>query len=148
MEQVHEFNTSEHDPPSTVASSYSNAFVAVGFKSGFFRVFEMTDRKMIHENMVYESTVMAISFSQNGKFMAVFFKNGKIVIINTELDFTPIKNIDYEFPNGNYFSLDFSPDGGMIANISSNANTITVWETKNFSLKHYCDFTGEVITKI
>lgn len=80
--------------------------------------------------------------------MAVFFKNGKIVIVNTELDFTPIKNIDYEFPNGNYFSLDFSPDGAMIANISSNANTITVWETRNFSLKHYCDFTGEVITKI
>ena len=80
--------------------------------------------------------------------MAVFFKNAKIVIINTELDFTPIKNIDYEFPNGNYFSLDFSPDGGLVANISSNANTVTVWETKNFSLKHYCDFTGEVISKI
>ena len=63
MEQVHEFNTSEHDPPSTVAASQKNAFVAVGFKSGFFRVFDMTDRKMVHENMIYESTVMSISFS-------------------------------------------------------------------------------------
>lgn len=91
---------------------------------------------------------MDISFSQNGKFLAVFFKNAKIVIINIEFDFTPVKNIDYEFPNGNYFSVDFSPDGGLLANISSNANTVTVWETKNFSLRHYCDFTGEVISKL
>lgn len=40
--------------------------------------------------------------------MAVFFKNAKIVIINTELEFIPVKNIDYEFPNANYFSVDFS----------------------------------------
>ena len=148
MEQIHEFNTSEHDPPSTLAASQINTYVSVGFKSGFFRVFDMKDQKMVHENMIYESTVMSLSFSQNGKFMAVFFKNAKIVIINTELEFTPVKNIDYEFPNGNYFSVDFSPDGSLLANISSNANTITVWETKNFSLKHYCDFTGEIISKL
>jgi len=148
MEQIHEFNTSEHDPPTTVSSSRHSPLVAVGFKSGFFRVFDMNEKKMLHENMVFESAVTAISFSKNGKFMAVFFKNGKIVITNVEFDFTPVKNIDYEFPNGNYFSLDFSPDGTMLANISSNANTITVWETKNFSLKHYFDFTGEIISKL
>jgi WD40 repeat protein len=148
MEQVHEFNTSEHDPPTAVASSSKNAFVAVGFKSGFLRVFDMTERKMIHETMVFESCIMDISFAKNGKFMAVFFKNGRIVIMNVEFDFTPVKNIDYEFPNGNYFSVDFSPDGCLLANISSNANTITVWETKNFSLRHYCDFTGEIISKL
>ena len=148
MEQIHEFNTSEHDPPTTVSSSRHSPLVAVGFKSGFFRVFDMNEKKILHENMVFESAVTAISFSKNGKFMAVFFKNGKIVITNVEFDFTPVKNIDYEFPNGNYFSLDFSPDGTMLANISSNANTITVWETKNFSLKHYCDFTGEIISKL
>lgn len=108
----------------------------------------MSERMMVHENMVFESTVMTINFAQNGKFMAVFYKNSKIVIINSELDFIPVKNIDYEFPNSNYFSLDFSHDGSLLANISSNANTITVWETKNFSLKHYCDFTGEVISKL
>jgi len=148
MEQVHEFNTSEHDPPTAVASSSKNAFVAVGFKSGFLRVFDMTERKMIHETMVFESCIMDISFAKNGKFMAVFFKNGRIVIMNVEFDFIPVQNIDYEFPNGNYFSVDFSPDGCLLANISSNANTITVWETKNFSLRHYCDFTGEIISKL
>ena len=148
MEQVHEFNTSEHDPPTAVASSSTNSYVAVGFKSGFFRVFDMSERKMIHETMVFDSCVMDISFAKNGKFMSVFFKNGRIVIINVEFDFTPVKNIDYEFPNGNYFSLDFSPDGSLLANISSNANTITVWETKNFSLRYYSDFTGEIISKL
>lgn len=35
-----------------------------------------------------------------------------------------------------------------MANISSNANNITVWETKNFSLKFHLDLTGDIIQKI
>ena len=54
MEQVHEFNTSEQDPPTTVASSRKDALVAVGFKSGFLRVFDMKERKMVHESMVFD----------------------------------------------------------------------------------------------
>jgi hypothetical protein len=63
--------------------------------------------------------------------MAIYYKIGKIVIINKERpgEFLPIKNIDWELPNTNYHSLTFSPDSGLLANISSNANTITVWET-------------------
>ena len=59
-----------------------------------------------------------------------------------------MKNIDYEFPNAHYHSLSFSSDGSLLANISSNANTVTIWETNNFSLKYYVDMTGEVISKI
>lgn len=81
--------------------------------------------------------------------MATFFKNGKIVIFNLDNgEYTAVKNIDYEFPNANYFSLDFSPDDHYLANISSNANIITVWETRNFSLRWYIDLTGEVISKV
>ena len=36
----------------------------------------------------------------------------------------------------------------MLANISSNANTITVWETSNFSLRYHLDVTGDIISKI
>jgi WD40 repeat protein len=35
-----------------------------------------------------------------------------------------------------------------LANISSNANTITVWETRNFSLRYHLDVTGDIISKI
>ena len=35
-----------------------------------------------------------------------------------------------------------------MANISSNANNITIWETKNFSLKFHLDLTGDIISKI
>ena len=99
--------------------------------------------------MIFQSALMDISFSPLGKFMAIFFKNGKIVIFNLENEeYTPVKNIDYEFPNANYFSLDFSPDDYYLANISSNANIITVWETRNFSLRWYIDLTGEVISKV
>jgi WD40 repeat protein len=59
-----------------------------------------------------------------------------------------VKNIDYEFPNDNYFSVSFSPDDKYLANISSNANNVTVWETKNFSLKFHLDLTGDIVSKV
>lgn len=59
-----------------------------------------------------------------------------------------MKTIDYEFPNDNYFCLSFSSNGKYLANISSNANTVTIWETRNFSLKFHLDLTGEIISKI
>jgi WD40 repeat protein len=80
--------------------------------------------------------------------MGVFFKNAKIVVFNIEQEPKPVKNIDYEFPNSENFSLAFSPDGAYLANISSNANTITIWETRNFSLRWYLDQTGDTITKV
>jgi len=93
---------------------------------------------------------MDIEFSLDNRFMAVFFKNGTIVIINKERpgEFLPVKNIDYELPNSNYCSLSFSVDSKLLANISSNANTITVWETRNFSLRYHLDLTGDIISKI
>ena len=39
LEQIHEFNTSPEDPPTKVASSKTEAVVAVGFKSGLLRLF-------------------------------------------------------------------------------------------------------------
>jgi WD40 repeat protein len=81
--------------------------------------------------------------------MAVFYKNAKIVIFNIEGgEMKPVKNIDYEFPNTSNFSLTFSPDGAYLANISSNANIVTIWETRNFGLRWYIDLTGEIISKI
>ena len=149
MEQIHEFNTSDIDPPTSVKSSQRDQTVAVGFKSGFLRIFNIEEKKMIHETMIFQSPVMDIAFSPQGKFMSTFFKNGKIVIFKLDGDqFIPVKNIDYEFPNANYFSLDFSPDDAYLANISSNANIITIWETRNFSLRWYIDLTGEIISKI
>ena len=48
----------------------------------------------------------------------------------------------------NHHSLDFSQDSSLLANISSNANLITVWETRNFSLKYDLDLTGDTIKKL
>ena len=78
----------------------------------------------------------------------MFYRCCRIVIFSVEKGYQPVKNIDYEFPNENYFSLSFSPDGRLLANISSNANNITVWETKNFSLKYHLDLTGDIVSKV
>jgi len=139
------------DPPTKIVSSEYDDTIAVGFKSGFLRLFALggPDKQMTHESMIFESAVMDISFSKCGKFCAAFYKVGKIVIFNTEQgDCRPVKNIDYDYPNSDYFSLDFSPRSSYLANISSNANTITIWETKNFSLRWMADLTGDIITKI
>ena len=115
------------------------------------RVLNIEIKQVVHETMIFESPVMDLVFSGEGKFMASFFKNGKIVIFKINLDeneYLPVKNIDYEFPNAHYHSISFSADGSLLANISSNANTVTIWETKNFSLKYSLDLTGEVISKI
>ena len=139
------------DPPISIASSQKFPLAAVGFKSGFLRVFNLERRQVVHETMVFESSVMDIVFSPQGKYMAAFFRNAKVVIfkIDPDLDeYIPVKNIDYEFPNPNYFSIDFSPNDALLANISSNANTITVWETRNFSLRCHIDLTGDIILKL
>ena len=70
------------------------------------------------------------------------------MIFNIDKGYQPVKTIDYDFANNYYCSMSFSKDGKYLANISSNANTITVWETKNFSLKFHLDLTGEIISKI
>ena len=86
MEQVHEFNTSPMDPPISIASSQKFPLAAVGFKSGFLRVFNLERRQVVHETMVFESSVMDIVFSPQGKYMAAFFKNAKVVIFKIDPD--------------------------------------------------------------
>jgi hypothetical protein len=92
---------------------------------------DLGEMKIIHETLLFQSPVVDIEFSSDNKFMGVFYKVGKIVIINKEREgeFLPVKNIDYELPNPNFCSLSFAPDSSMLANVSSNANTITIWET-------------------
>ena len=166
LEQIHEFNTSPEDPPTKVASSKTEAVVAVGFKSGLLRLFSIAgdDKKVTYEHLgrfdrrsgsnepstqIFSEAPAAVTDIQfSDKFMAVFYKNAKIVIFNVELEPNPVKLIDYEFPNSKNFSLAFSPNGAYLANISSNANTITIWETRSFSLKWYIDLTGDTIAKL
>jgi len=133
-----------------IKSEDSDTLVAIGFKSGFLRILDLDQMKIVFETMLFQSPVMDIEFSLDNRFMAVFFKSGKIVIMNKERpgEFLPVKNIDYEMPNSNYCSLAFSADSTLLANISSNANTITVWETRNFSLRYYLDLTGDTISKL
>ncbi len=94
------------------------------------------------ETLIYESPVRDVSFSKNVKFLAAICENSRIIVFDVLNNYNPIKVLDYDFPNSNYFSIDFSPDGKYLANISTNANTITVWETDNFSLKFKIDLTG------
>ena len=151
LDQVHEFTTALTDPPTKIVASTYDDTVAVGFKSGFLRLFQLSgaEKSMTHETMIFESPVMDIAFSRDGKFLAAFHRSARIVIFNTEQGgFAPVKNIDYDYPNSDFFSLDFSPCGSYLANISSNANTITIWETKNFSLRWHVDLTGDILTKI
>ena len=74
MEQINEF-ISENDKPIRVVSQNqgllwegikaedSDTLVAIGFMSGFLRVVDLEQMKIIHETMLFQSPVMDICFS-------------------------------------------------------------------------------------
>jgi len=103
--------------------------------------------EVVYETLLIQSPVMDVDFSKDNRFMSVFFKSGQIVIVNKARPgvFQPVKNIEFEMPSYNYCSLSFSPDSSLMANIGSNANQVTVWETRNFSLRYSLDLTGDTI---
>lgn len=81
--------------------------------------------------------------------MSSVYRNGKIIIFNIERgDCKPVNNKEIESPHPIYSGLDFSADGAYLANIGTNANFVTIWENKNFSLRWLIDLTGDTITKI
>lgn len=150
MEVVTEFTTN-NDVALKLTTSQSDSTMAIGFKSGFIRIFDLSfenSGKLMAETMIFEAPVMDLQYSPDNKYLAVFYKTCRIVIFSIEKGYQPVKSIDYEFPNENYFSLSFSPDSKYLANISSNANNVTVWETKNFSLKFHVDLTGDIVSRI
>jgi WD40 repeat protein len=100
--------------------------------------------------MLFEAAVMDVQFTQTVKFMGVFYRNSKLVIFNMEdSQAVPIKNIDFEFPLGRTsYSLAFSADSKFIAHVSSNANTVQVWEMKSLEPKWTVDLIGDTVTKV
>lgn len=145
--QLYEFIT-DNDFPEVVCCHPGEPYLAVGYKSGFVRIFDSILSKVIYENMVFESWIKDLRFSSDGRLLASISENSRIVIHDAEKEFIPIKTIDYDFPNNNYFSLDFSKEGNLMANISTNANTITIWETINFTLRYEIDLTGNLLYKL
>ena len=67
-----------------IKSEDTDTLVAIGFKSGFLRILDLNEMKIVHETLLFQSPVMAIEFSLDNRFMAEFFRSGKIVIINKE----------------------------------------------------------------
>ena len=145
--QLYEFVT-DNDFPEIVACHPLEPYLSVGYKSGMVRVFDSVLSKLIYENMIFESSIKDLKFSKEGRLLASIHENSRIVIFDVEKDFAPIKTFDYDFPNNNYFSIDFSNEGNLMANISTNANTITIWETINFTLRYEIDLTGNLLYKL
>jgi hypothetical protein len=46
-----------------VTSSYIDSCFAVGFKSGFVRIFDALEGKLVAETMIYDSPIMDIQYS-------------------------------------------------------------------------------------
>lgn len=65
LDQIHEFNTAPSDPPTKITSCNHDDTVAVGFKSGFLRIFNLAgpEKRIQHEVMVFESAVRDIQFT-------------------------------------------------------------------------------------
>ena len=56
MDVDHEFTTA-NDLPIHLATSPVDSTVAVGYRSGFLRIFDLSEGKLVAETMIYESPV-------------------------------------------------------------------------------------------
>lgn len=52
--------TVANDIPIKVASNNGDCMIAVGFKSGFVRVFDLEQNKLFTETMIFESPIMDV----------------------------------------------------------------------------------------
>lgn len=57
---VEEEFTTENDTPTRIATNQADSMVAIGFKSGFVRVFDLQQNKLHFETMIFESPIMDI----------------------------------------------------------------------------------------
>jgi WD40 repeat protein len=86
MDVVTEFTTS-NDVALKLTTSSVDSTVAIGFKSGFIRIFDLSfenSGKLIAETMIFEAPVMDLEYSPDNKFLAVFYKSCRIVIFSIE----------------------------------------------------------------
>jgi len=67
--QLYEFIT-DNDYPEVVSCHPTEPYLAVGYKSGFVRVFDSILSKVIYENMVFESSIKDLKFSGDGRHLA------------------------------------------------------------------------------
>lgn len=86
MEVQTEFTT-QNDSATKLATSSIDPTVAVGFKSGFIRIFDLsleTTGKLIAETMIFDSPVTDLQYSPENRYLAVFYKCCRIVIFSVE----------------------------------------------------------------
>jgi WD40 repeat protein len=86
VEVVTEFTT-QNDMATKLSTSSKDPTVAIGFKSGFIRIFDLSlesSGKLLAETMIFEAPVMDLQYSPDNKFLAVFYKSCRIVIFNVE----------------------------------------------------------------
>lgn len=115
----------------------------MGYKSGFVRIFDLNQYELYYETMTNNTEVKDLQFSPDSRLLATIDKDSRILMISVENKLS-IKNIDFNCADSSLFSLAFSPNSELFANISTNANTITIWETQNFSLRYPpIDLTGQ-----
>ncbi len=124
----------------------NNLYVAIGFESGYLRVFGIEDYKQHVESLAYEEVpVLLQDYSSDGRYIALLKSNGRVVIYDVkERDYEPVKSIEHQVPHPQFHALKFSPDARILATLSYNANAILLYETINFTHKAQIDLVGHM----
>jgi len=149
--QIAEFVVAQ-DELTGVACSPREALCVCSFVSGFIRVFDL-DRSEHYEcpgtSTQLSDYLRGVCYSHDGLTLAAIDGGGKIMLIDAkERRYEVFKTIQIESVNHNYLDMEFSPDNDLFGHIGSNANTVCLWETMNYTLKYQLDLTGDVISKI
>lgn len=149
--QVAEFSVPQ-DQLTGVACSGNDAVCACVFVSGFVRVLDLAGFAVLGcagTSHRVGNCLKRVCYSRNSETLAVADVNGKICLLDArERRYETFKTIEVDNANTVYMDIAFSADDELFGHIGSNANTVCLWETTNYSLKYRLDCAGEVISKL
>lgn len=135
LEEKYEFN-SPNDEPLCGAFHPTIRTLAVGFKSGAIRIFDIHTTSMIHERSVGGSSVCSsVQYSRTGDMLFAASTDGTLHVFDVISSYMSFRSISIEsgqttdeqrFP----FNMSFNHDGSLLACVTNNVSSLTVVDTE------------------
>jgi len=76
----------------------SDPVVAVGYKSGFVRIFDLHKFELYFETMTGTAEVKDLQFSPDSRILATIDRDSRILLLSVENKLA-VKNIDFNCPS-------------------------------------------------
>jgi WD40 repeat protein len=132
--QAHEFRVLEDTPSCLYYAPYRDVgarehrhHLAVGFSSGFVRIFDVPSAAVLCEFLQHSGAVGQVLYSPDGTMLFSAGYDGLIFVFDTVTAFTPIKAVDLRNISLNSaVRMAVSPDGSVLAVVGGSSSEVVV----------------------